>query len=238
MVDHDYLYKGFKQTIQNRTYEGYNFKFSYSYNNTAFRENYKDDNSFEPLDINKEAVRVIKDFDLIISLHCKQIFGKEIIKNKRCINIHPGYNPNNRGVFPQVFSIINKKPLGITIHEMDELLDHGPIIKQKQVFVSSWETSKDVYKRILEEELNLIDKYLIDIIEKRYITRDSTNEGNINYIKDFKKICKLDLEERLTMAEAIDKLRALTFEGYRNAYFIDENNNKVWVEIKLEKDDN
>ncbi len=69
---------------------------------------------------------------LFISLHCKQIFPQRLTDNYRCINIHPGYNPYNRGWFPQVFSILNKNTAGVTIHEIDQELDHGPIIYQEK----------------------------------------------------------------------------------------------------------
>ena len=47
-------------------------------------------------------------------------------------------------MFQQVFSILNKLPVGVTIHEMDEQLDHGIIIVQKEINIFSWETSCDV----------------------------------------------------------------------------------------------
>ena len=71
------------------------------------------------LEISNGAIRVL-DLDVLddewmrhykvgISAHCKQIFPAKLVENVRCYNIHPGYNPYNRGWFPQVFSIINKK---------------------------------------------------------------------------------------------------------------------------------
>ena len=84
-----------------------------------------------PIDLkDKQALSCItNNYNLIISLHCKQIFPSNLVKSITCINIHPGYNPYNRGWFPQVFSIINSKPIGATIHVMDENIDHGPIIE-------------------------------------------------------------------------------------------------------------
>src|SRR5687768_5901648 len=87
----------------------------------------------KPIHLKSEFQEIIKAYDLVISLHCKQLFPAELVKAVRCINIHPGYNPYNRGWFPQVFSIINKLPAGATIHEIDEEIDHGKIIAQQQV---------------------------------------------------------------------------------------------------------
>ena len=237
LTDNEYLYRGLKKIIQNEKFLSYKFNFFYSHTNKLFYEKYKNDKTFLKLNILEKEDEIMKSYDLVISAHCKQIFPNSLVKNNRCINIHPGYNPYNRGWFPQVFSIINKKPVGVTIHLMDEMLDHGPIIFQEEVEIDSWETSKDVYNKILKKELLLIDKYLIDILEEKY-ELTYCDEGNVNYIKDFNNLCELNLNEEVTMGEAIDKLKALTFEGYKNAYFIDEEGNKVWITIKLEKNSN
>ena len=100
---------------------------------------------FESKDLNfKNSLFIdylISEYKLIISAHCKKIFPKKLVESTRCINIHPGYNPYNRGWFPQVFSILNKLPLGATIHEMDEGLDSGDIISQEKVSINSSDDS-------------------------------------------------------------------------------------------------
>ena len=60
-------------------------------------------------------------YDLFLSLHCKQLFPQALVDSRRCINVHPGFNPYNRGWYPQVFSILNKYPAGVTIHEIELL---------------------------------------------------------------------------------------------------------------------
>tara|TARA_B100000508_G_scaffold141097_1_gene146969 strand:- start:61802 stop:62557 length:756 start_codon:yes stop_codon:yes gene_type:complete len=178
--------------------------------------------------------QIVKDYRLVISLHCKQIFPPELIKNVRCINVHPGYNPYNRGWFPQVFSIINKKPLGVTIHEIDEKLDHGKIIVRKKIDIKKSDTSGSLYKRILNLELDLIRKNLTNILEGNYATRDPESDGNINLKKDFNDLLEIDLSKTQTIKETIDLLRALTHEGYKNAYFIDEETGKkIYISLNL-----
>ena len=41
------------------------------------------------------------------------------------MNLHPSYLPYNRGKDPYVWSILNEKPFGTTIHEMNEKIDDG-----------------------------------------------------------------------------------------------------------------
>jgi len=190
-----------------------------------------------PVDVKKQYDDIAAKYDLVLSLHCKQLFPAELVSKVKCINVHPGYNPYNRGWFPQVFSILNKLPVGATIHEIDEKLDHGAIIARHQVVANSWDTSIDIYNRVQQLEVDLLKEYLPAILQGTYITMKPEEEGNVNLKKDFNELCKLDLDEPVTMGQAIDKLRALTHGNYANGFYTDaETGKKVFVKIVLEKE--
>lgn len=177
---------------------------------------------------------IIRKNDLVFSLHCKQLFPVKLVTNLKCINIHPGYNPINRGWYPQVFAIVDNLPVGATIHEIDDLLDHGPIIARKFVEKSIVDTSESLYAKIIEAETELIEENIVAILENSYTTFSPENEGNLKLKRDFDKLCELDLDERVTTRELIDKLRALTHGNFRNAYFMDNiTKKKVFIAIKL-----
>ncbi|MFY7788353.1 MAG: dTDP-4-amino-4,6-dideoxyglucose formyltransferase, partial [Thermoflexibacteraceae bacterium] len=167
------------------------------------------------IDVKTEYLKIIANYDLVISAHCKQLFPKELVTQVKCINIHPGFNPYNRGWFPQVFSILNKLPLGATIHEIDEELDHGNIIAQEEVKLTSYDTSISAYNRVIETEMRLLEKHLQSIILKNNKSIKPISEGNINYKKDFNKLCALDMSKIMTLGEAIDLLRALSHGEYQ-----------------------
>ncbi len=177
---------------------------------------------------------IIKKYQLIISAHCKQIFPKKVVNNVRCINIHPGLNPYNRGWYPQVFSIINKLPIGCTIHEMDEEIDHGAIICQQKVEIEASDTSLDVYTKVQESEKKLLTDTLFHLISGEYQVLTSKIEGNYNGINDFKKLCHLDLNSVGSLGEHIDLLRALTHGDLDNAYFFNKNGEQIFVKISLD----
>ena len=182
----------------------------------------------------REVRAIVSGYDLVISAHCKQIFPKELVDSVRCINIHPGLNPHNRGWYPQVFSILNKKPIGCTIHLIDAEIDHGSVIYQQEVQINAYDTSLDVYKRVVEAEKRLISDKLIDLVNENYQCHTLKDEGNYNGIKDFKKLTHLDLTSTGSLGEHIDLLRALTHGDFNNAYFIDDSGNKVFVKLSLE----
>lgn len=179
---------------------------------------------------------IIKTYDLVLSLHCKQIFPANLVSQVECVNVHPGFNPYNRGWYPQVFSIINKGPIGATIHVMDAEVDSGPVIVQAETSILSSDTSLDVYNRVVSIEKKLLLSNIKKIFSGDYISKPTSHAGNYNSIKNFKDICALNLEAAGTLREHIDLLRALTHGEFGNAYFFDDNGQKVIVRISLERE--
>lgn len=180
----------------------------------------------------KELDRIENSY-LIISMHCKQLFPEKLIKTVRCINVHPGYNPYNRGWYPQVFAIINDTIVGATIHEIDEKLDHGPIICREEVKKHASDTSLTLYEKITNKEIDLLRNHINRILTNNYSTILPEIEGELYLKKDFNELCHLNLDERLTLRETINKLRALTHGNYKNAFFRDELGRKIYVSINL-----
>lgn len=177
----------------------------------------------------------ISNFDLILSIHCKQIFPSDLVSNVQSINFHPGFNPFNRGWFPQAFSIINGMPAGATVHVMDSEVDHGAIISQRIIPIESWETSLEVYEKVINAEVELIKSWVPKIIEGNFPKVKPDDEGNYNSIADYKNLCKLDLDQIGTLREHINLLRALSHGDFQNAYFISENGEKISLSVSFTK---
>lgn len=235
--DNPRLSKEFELILTNMS----SFEGSYGLGISPFSD--KDDfknlvaNKIEILDFKNDGDinYVINNYDLIFSIHCKQIFPEKIINNIKCINIHPGYNPINRGWYPQVFAIIEDLPIGATIHEMDNELDHGKIIVREFVPKYVWDTSYDVYTRVLDKEIELLGLNLENIINNNYKTIEPESEGSIFLKSDFKKLLKVDLEKQGSYKNFIDHIRALSHGDYKNAYFVDpETGKKVYLSLNLE----
>ena len=185
------------------------------------------------VNVKSESELLAQQFDLIISAHCKQIFPEELVTKVRCINIHPGLNPYNRGWYPQVFSIINGLPVGATVHVMDKEIDHGDIIVQQEVPVSECDTSLTVYERVQQCEVELIEKHLSQWVSGDYQSKELLGEGNYNGIKDFQNLCQLNLDQTGSLREHISLLRALSHGDFANAYFFDESGKKVFISVNL-----
>ena len=88
---------------------------------------------------NKEVSDIfINDRDIAISFLYNRIIPKKTIDkfHANIFNIHPSFLPYNRGSNPYTWTILNETIHGVTIHYLDEKLDHGPIIFQKKIKIN------------------------------------------------------------------------------------------------------
>ena len=84
---------------------------------------------------NKIPNKIFYDYDLIISFGYTRIINKSILaKCKRPIlNLHISYLPYNRGAHPNFWSFIENTPKGVSIHEMNRIVDKGNLVYRKKI---------------------------------------------------------------------------------------------------------
>jgi methionyl-tRNA formyltransferase len=77
-----------------------------------------------------------REVDLVVSIACPQIVRSELLEcpPEGVINIHGALLPKYRGKLPSFWVLANgEERTGVTVHYMNESLDDGPIIVQKEV---------------------------------------------------------------------------------------------------------
>ena len=180
---------------------------------------------------------LISKYTRVFSIHCQQIFPPKLVKAVKCYNLHPGYNPINRGWYPQVFAIINNRSVGATLHEIDLELDNGPIIERRLLEINLHEDSKTVYDKILNLELAIFENNIQKILGNDYETITPETEGYIYHKSDFNNLTHIDLNEKGTFLDFYNRLRALNFPGYKNAYITDpETGSKIHLSLNIVSD--
>ncbi|MEI8350275.1 MAG: phosphoribosylglycinamide formyltransferase [Candidatus Omnitrophota bacterium] len=94
------------------------------------------------LAFDKAIIRILEqeDIDAIILAGFMRIVTPYFVKryNHRIINIHPALLPAFRGerAIERAFAC-GRKVTGVTVHFVDEKVDHGPIILQKKVTIKA-----------------------------------------------------------------------------------------------------
>jgi methionyl-tRNA formyltransferase len=67
------------------------------------------------------------------------------------LNVHPSLLPLHRGATPIQSSILSGDPeTGITVMQLDEKMDHGPIIAQEFLMLDNTELSPDLHKTLFD----------------------------------------------------------------------------------------
>ncbi len=82
---------------------------------------------------------------------------------KRIINCHPGIIPALRGLDAFKWSIYEMKPLGVTLHFIDEEVDSGEIIAVVPTNVYKTDSISTLARRHYENEIDVMvrfDEYL------------------------------------------------------------------------------
>jgi methionyl-tRNA formyltransferase len=131
------------------------------------------------------------EYDFVISYGYRFIIKKDFIEkyDNRIINLHISYLPWNKGADPNLWSFLENTPKGVTIHLIDEGIDTGKILFQKQIeFDEEKETLKSSYDKLNTEIQDLFIKNWARIKRGDFNPQDQRGSGTIHYKKDFEKI--------------------------------------------------
>lgn len=89
-------------------------------------------------------------FDLTVSYTYRFILPEEMLSalHHNAVNLHNSFLPWNRGSDPNLWSIVENTPRGVTLHYIEAGLDKGAIIAQKLVPLLPDDTLKTSYDRL------------------------------------------------------------------------------------------
>ena len=142
--------------------------------------------------------------DMIISFNYQYIIGQQVISymKGKIFNLHISYLPWNRGADPNLWSIIDDTPKGVTIHQIDETLDTGNIIFQEYVELQEdAETLKSSYDKLINAITKLFQKHWNELVTGCYELKRQGGEGSYHKAQDLKNILdkeNLDLDMKIT----------------------------------------
>ncbi|OGH07220.1 MAG: hypothetical protein A2W22_06200 [Candidatus Levybacteria bacterium RBG_16_35_11] len=123
--------------------------------------------------------------DLAVVVSFRWLLPKEILDlfPKGVLNVHPSLLPRYRGATPGQSAVLNNdKKTGVSIIKLDEKIDHGPILWQKEEEIQANDTAESLYLRLFKLAANSIT----DVI-KRYLKGDlipiAQDDKKATYVK-------------------------------------------------------
>jgi methionyl-tRNA formyltransferase len=185
----------------------------------------------------KDQLQLIEDVepDYVVSCGYRHIVPEPIlnIPDEGCLNLHPAYLPYNRGANPNVWSIVDGTPAGVTLHYMDESLDTGAIVDQRKVDSAFKDTGKDLYERLEDAQVDLFKQAWPEVESGEVsVTEQDPDDGTYHRMDEFETLCELDPDEEISVKDLLDRLRALTFPPYDNAY-LEMDGQRYYVEVDI-----
>lgn len=167
----------------------------------------------------KQSIEFIKNLkpDIIFVVYYDKILKKELIDipPKGCINLHLALAEEYRGCYPTTWALINgEKRYGVTLHYIDEGVDTGDIIAQKEFEIEEDDTGETLYDKTTKYGIKLFKEVFPLIKENKVKARKQiTNEKTKTYKRIFpSREIKIDKKTK-------DYIRALIFEPFKEPYF-------------------
>lgn len=176
--------------------------------------------------------------DYLISCGYRHIVPEDVlaIPTEGCLNLHPAYLPYNRGANPNVWSIVEGTPAGVTLHYMDPGIDTGDIIARRKVETDFADSGKDLYERLENAQVELFTDVWPEIVAGNASSfQQDPKAGTYHETSDFHDLYELSPDEEYTVKELLDRLRALTFPPYKNAR-IEIDGETYYIEVDIQRE--
>jgi methionyl-tRNA formyltransferase len=123
--------------------------------------------------------------DILISYGYRKIIPLEVIKKfPKIINLHISLLPWNRGISPNFFSWLENTPKGYSIHYLNNGIDTGKILLQKEEKILENETLASSYSKLKEGIEKLFIKNWRDLSLENISARDQKFKGTYHSLKD------------------------------------------------------
>lgn len=177
--------------------------------------------------------------DIVVSVGFGHLVPEEVlvVPPAGCINLHPSYLPYNRGASPNVWSIVEDTPAGVTLHYMSAEIDRGDIIARREVDSRFDDSGKSLYRRLEQAQFELFtDEW--PAIERGEVSAEpqASDTGSYFSTNDFRDLCRLDPKATVEVKELLDRLRALTFPPFANAH-LEVDGERYYVNVDITHED-
>lgn len=129
--------------------------------------------------------------ELIVSYSYRHILKRAVLDTMpgRFINLHISLLPFNRGADPNAWSYLDGTPKGVTIHQIDEGIDTGPILLQQAVRIDeARETLASSYSRLHDAMAGLFMANWRELRAGSVQAQPQTGDGTFHLSNDFARL--------------------------------------------------
>ncbi len=149
-------------------------------------------------------------FDLAVSYTYRYILTDELIDALKgnVVNIHNAYLPYNRGADPNLWSLVEGTPRGVTLHYISVGLDKGDIIAQRLVTEGDGETLKSSYDNLDKNAREMFLEAFKDYDKWNEYRHAPSGSGTYHSLKDGEKIKSVITSYDMKISDFLEALKA------------------------------
>lgn len=178
----------------------------------------------------QKVINTIKqnDIDWLFIIGWSQIAKEELLNTpkKGCIGMHPTLLPKGRGRASIPWAILKGlTETGVTLFRLDAGVDTGDILGQYVIPLKSDITATELYEKVVDAHIRLIEKYWSDIVSDTIVLQAQDDRQATIWPGRHPEDGKL--ESTMTAAEAERLVRAVT-RPYPGAFYV-KGNKKIIV---------
>lgn len=155
------------------------------------------------------------------------LIPKSVLKIINILNCHPSYLPHNRGSHHSFFGIMDRSPLGASLHWIDEGLDTGPVIAQKKFIDSGFLTAEQVKSKSMQFCLELWAENLSTV---NLPNGTAQSKGSHHNRSDIIKASTILENELISGSKLFDLCRATNYKN--NGFRVVKNGRTFLVRIE------
>ena len=194
---------------------------------------------FSRVNVNSpEFIQAIKDndIDIMFLLWWPQIVHKEALEAARIgwVNLHPALLPYGRGKHPYYWAIQEGTPFGVTIHFIDESVDGGRIIAQREIPYDITDTGETLYAKALVEIVALFKETYSMILLDPFSYRKATGNTLVHYASELEPHSTIQLDMMYEARDLINRIRGRTFLKGDSTHF-EDNGKKYRIKVIIEE---
>lgn len=154
--------------------------------------------------------------DIGFCMHYPHLLEPDMVNAYKVVyNIHPGLLPWGRCYYPVFWALWNNEPAGATLHVIDEGIDTGPIVAQREVPKYDWDTGGTLHKRVSEAEKGLFLAYWPYIVNgKEFGGMPQPTGGSFHYRRDFFELKQWAKYGEMSGTEVVRLIRCLSHSDY------------------------
>jgi len=144
------------------------------------------------------------------------------------LNLHPSLLPIGRGADPIPWGIIERQKQGISIHLIDQNLDTGDIVFQKEIPANNMMNAGEIYEIAMAELFNEFSQLFMNWVDGKIEPRSQARTlGSLHHSNELESLRVIKDAEISSFGSFIRRIRATSFSNGELPKYMDDEG-RIW----------